>query len=342
MHLINAKNVNDALFRGIELLKSVGKPVAPRGMPTLEVEGPVTTRYQNPWQCVLFDVDRDANPFFHLYEALWILAGRNDVAPIVLFNKNMAQFSNDGKTFQGAYGHRLRRHFGLDQLKRVAEILTKDPDSRRAVAAIYDPRVDVYGGKDVPCNDFIAFTVRRNVLSTTVFCRSNDIIWGCYGANAVQFAFVHEWMRSALDCLSGEYRQISNSFHVYTTNSQGPRQAEMWETLSCKVPGMNPYDDPLFNVISYPLCSDTADFVALEKDLLPFTSDPLNYEPENWFLRHVARPMFNLWHHHQNFHKNDRKPSIRAWQEESSPYLRIDWLRAGYEWVDRRERKYMI
>jgi hypothetical protein len=48
-----------------------------------------------------------------------------------------------------------------------------------------------------------------------VFNRSNDMIWGAYGANAVQFSFLQEYLAAAIGAWVGTYRQVSNSFHVY-------------------------------------------------------------------------------------------------------------------------------
>src|SRR5690349_12870351 len=122
MKTIHAQNVNEALQVGMQLLKTSGEEMFSRNGPTVEYPGPVTTTYYLPWQRVLFDPLRDANPFFHFMEALWILAGRNDVAFLDRFNSQMKRYSDDGKVFHGAYGHRMRKHnvdFGVsgDQLE---------------------------------------------------------------------------------------------------------------------------------------------------------------------------------------------------------------------------------
>jgi hypothetical protein len=51
---------------------------------------------------------RDANPFFHVMETLWMLAGRNDLPWLVRFNKRFASYSDDGGNTQpGAYGYQM-------------------------------------------------------------------------------------------------------------------------------------------------------------------------------------------------------------------------------------------
>jgi hypothetical protein len=134
MHVIRARNVNSAFVQGIELIRQYGVARKSRYGDVLEIPEPVTTVYEKPLERVLFDPIRDANPFFHLFESLWILAGRDDVEWLVQFNKRMAEFSDNGETFHGAYGKRLRNwngqeaggmlvKQGMDQLAEVIKLL---------------------------------------------------------------------------------------------------------------------------------------------------------------------------------------------------------------------------
>ena len=99
---------------------------------------------------VLFNSARDCNPWFHLYESLWMLAGRNDVASIAYYAKNMANYSDDGKTLNGAYGFRWRHMVargqpwkGVDQLDILVNHLKADPTSRRAVLQMWNVEDDL-------------------------------------------------------------------------------------------------------------------------------------------------------------------------------------------------------
>ena len=112
MYVINAENVNDALDQGLRLMAAEGVAVPSRNGMTLELPAPVTTVYKNPAQRVLVSSARDANPFFHLMESLWILAGRDDVKFLSEFNKRMVDFSDDRTVFNAPYGYRLRKTFG--------------------------------------------------------------------------------------------------------------------------------------------------------------------------------------------------------------------------------------
>lgn len=230
MHVIDVRNVNDALPEGIRYLQQHGVKRDSRNGPVIVAPGPVSTVYRNPMERVILSPTRDANPFFHAYEALWMLTGRNDVAGPAHILKSFAQFSDDGKTFHGAYGKRWRSHFPLgvdqnplprevlplDQLPPIIEALKRNHDDRRCVLQMWDPSVDLGRvGKDVPCNQSAVFMINDGRLDMTVFCRSNDMIWGAYGANAVHFSFLLEYMALKIGVPPGVYTQVSVNFHAY-------------------------------------------------------------------------------------------------------------------------------
>lgn len=186
MHL-NFRNVNDAFYnmvsgiaRGSDL--SISRDgdsliIATERRPsrvgdTLQVLEPVTVSYQKPLERVLFNSVRDANPFFHLFESLWMLAGRNDVAPLAFYSSGIADVaSDDGRTFNGAYGYRWRTaardveaDWSVDQLNVLINHLHQKPESRRAVLQMWnveDDLLKIDATKDVCCNTAAYFSIRR-------------------------------------------------------------------------------------------------------------------------------------------------------------------------------------
>ena len=167
MRVINAQGVNDALQKGVKLfnLKVGLREQESRNGTTLEAIGPVTTSYQRPWERVLLYPERDANPFFHLVEAIWMMAGSNNLEELTYFNSGMSKFSDDDETLNGAYGYRWFQHFEYDQVEKVIEVLQKDPESRRAVLQMWDARSDLdSSSKDIPCNTNIYFKIRDDSL----------------------------------------------------------------------------------------------------------------------------------------------------------------------------------
>jgi thymidylate synthase len=218
MLVIKGNNVNDAYHEALWVMKSNGVSRDSRNGKVMTVNEPVATVYAKPKRRMLFDAKRNANPYFHVMESIWMLAGRRDLGFITKYAANMSDYSDDGTTLGGSYGYRWRHHFGTDQLKNLINLLKKDPNSRRAVLAMWDPLEDserVMTSKDVPCNTTVYFKVVGKYLHMTVCNRSNDIIWGCYGANAVHMSYMMEFVASSLKLQVGTYTQISNDWHIY-------------------------------------------------------------------------------------------------------------------------------
>lgn len=260
MHL-HYDNVNDA-FNGLvvgflnrkfnDFNPMYGGPHVPpmsttptRNGTAIRIDEPVTITYRYPRQRVLFNSARDANPFFHMVEALWMLAGQNHIAPLLYYNKEVASFSDDGKTWHGAYGYRWRHFFGFDQIEAAIKILRRDSGTRRVVIDHWDgsdlslvlAKPDC---KDVPCNTTIMLQLRpTNVIETnndgtfkviqngsgkaldmTITNRSNDLVWGALGSNYVHFTMLQEYIACALGVDVGVYHQISNNLHCYVGGDQ--------------------------------------------------------------------------------------------------------------------------
>ena len=149
----------------------------------------MTTVYKKPWERVLLEKTRDANPFFHLVEAIWMMAGSENLRQLTHFNTGMNRFSDNGKTLNGAYGYRWFHTFKINQIEHAVQTLRADPDSRRCVVQMWNPWGDLDSSSiDIPCNTNIYFKIREGELQMTVCNRSNDMIWGAYGANAVHMS----------------------------------------------------------------------------------------------------------------------------------------------------------
>ena len=226
MHLY-FRNVNMAFDYVVQGIREGFVPAVPspsRYGNVRVIPEPLTITYLNPLDRVLFNPGRDCNPFFHLFEALWMLAGRNDVAPLAYYSGKIASFSDDGETLNGAYGYRWR-HGGrsdTNQLQLVINELKERPESRRVVLQMWtveddllkiDPRVS----KDVCCNLSCMFLLNPQTkhLDLTVINRSNDLCWGTFGANVVHMAYLLEYVACCVGVPVGVYHQISNNAHVY-------------------------------------------------------------------------------------------------------------------------------
>jgi thymidylate synthase len=160
------------------------------------------------------------NPAFAIAEIIWILRGRNDSAFLNFFNSQLPKYAGRGKTYHGAYGYRLRHHFGIDQLDRACRVLKKNPESRQVVLQIWDDRIDIPrpngqpSACDIPCNLISLLKVRNGALEWTQIMRSNDLFRGL-PHNVVQFTTIQEVMAGWLGLELGSYNHISDSLHVY-------------------------------------------------------------------------------------------------------------------------------
>lgn len=337
MQVIRARNVNDAVVKGAALLKEGGLAQESRAGATLEYPEPVCTVYERPLERVLFDGVRDANPYFHLMEALWMLAGRRDVAWLARFNQRMATYSDDGIVFNAAYGYRWRNQFTLktsdggDQLSAIVKLLRADPDSRRAVLQIWDAEDDLgVASKDLACNTQAMFKVRNGRLNMIISNRSNDVVWGCYGANAVQFSMLLEYMAARIGVEPGVYRQMSDSFHAYI---------DTWGKIS--EIGARFASDPYAegDVSVFPLIAAPESFDAELMRWIESAPEALNFATweadigtwKNPYFPRVATPIHNAW---LAYKKKDRE-AAGQWLERCAA---SDWRRAAQEWLERRRK----
>ncbi len=345
MLVLKASNPDAGLSSALPALLSHGVQKSSRNGPVLRIPTPATMIWTHPTRRVAFNPIRDANPFFHLFEALWMLAGRNSVAPLAHFAKQIASYSDDGESLNAAYGHRWRVHFGHDQIQESIEILRADPDSRQVVVQIWDHNDLVSTTKDRACNTQALFEIQDCRLNMTVFNRSNDVIWGMTGANVVHFSVLQEYVANRVGVEVGTYYQISNNLHLYTDFEISQRFIDPIADggFSLKPTGVLDYPDYYVTreVGHYPLHADRPEFDEEVSDLVDHFSYQRPLELHNPFLNDVADPMrfaYAVWK------AGDRSGALSCLSEadrrfaDTNAYCN-DWLTAGCEWMSRRINK---
>lgn len=229
------------------------------------------TQLTNPYRRCVGGYQRDINVFFLLAEAMWIALGRKDVGFLTLFNKKMADFSDDGKVFHAPYGFRLR-HWGIraeddfrdnlgsnkgyDQVIDAIKILSENPNSRQVVMEIWNPNFDLgHKTKDIPCNDIVMLKIRDGKLITTIGNRSNDLHWGL-PTNVFQFSFLTELMAGAIGVELGTQTHNSQSLHIYEWNAIAKTMFEEFEKTGGR--GIDLYDDARERHIDFNFSFETA------------------------------------------------------------------------------------
>lgn len=157
---------------------------------------------------------RDISPCYLLGEWLWYFTARNDVKFISMFGKMWERLTDDGVTNNSAYGYIMKKKFGFDQIEKIIELLSKDPDSRRAVININTPNERVIETKDEPCTIALQFLVRNKKLYCTAIMRSNDVYLG-FPYDVAFFTELQKYIADRLGIGYGEYTHFATSLHVY-------------------------------------------------------------------------------------------------------------------------------
>ncbi len=297
------------LFAQLEESRN-GRVKAIPGISTIELSNPRFRIVNNP--------DRDANPFFHCMEFIWMMAGRNDLEWIWQFNKGIEAYAEPEKPyeyersiyspryFHGAYGHRWRNHFGFDQIQYAIDELSINAESRRVVIAMWDPEEDLGSmALDIPCNTQIMLRAEKGYLDMTVINRSNDLIWGALGANIVHMTMLHELIAAGAELSLGTYRLVSANLHVYEKH---------WPLLTKKSEAQD-WMEGLAQFSPLPLIElGNRDVQGFLEDAENFCNGKFASFKHKWF-REVASPMLRAYLNPKDriFHTNDIK--CPAWQQ---------------------------
>lgn len=362
-------NCNDAfrqLVFGIKTGTILTRRTTSRVGDVLQIEEPVTITYTHPRERVLFNQARDCNPFFHLYESLWMLAGRQDIEPLAYYAANYREQVQDGDNpnANGAYGYRWRHaevpcvdaYHVEDQLKIIIDHLRRKPESRRVVLqmwAVGEDLLKIDTSKDVCCNVCAFFSIRRwdeptgdwdgslptnerKALDMTVINRSNDLVWGALGANVVHFSFLQEYLACCLGVEVGVYNQISNNLHVYVNNWKPVDwMADSTPDYYADPQAQSHYEWGKSFAPKWPLVRDQETF---DREVVAFVDSSYgdNFKIGNWeepFLQTVAGPMMWAFFNHK---RRDYQAALSAMDLVQA----ADWQVAGRNWLLKRQRNW--
>lgn len=232
------RNAQAAFLGELSEISARGETVTVRGTTTREIQAAVL-ELTAPCERVILVPGRNNSIFAAIAETMWVLAGRNDLDYLSAYLPRAPDFSDDGVTWRGAYGPRLRNWNGTDQIAEIRNLLDADPTSRRAVATIYDPDRDFVQSKDIPCNNWLHFLERDGKLHLNVTARSTDIWWGLSGINLFEWSVLLEVMAYWLGVDVGVLRFFTSSLHLYERHY---RQAD--DVLRTAQPAIDTAYDP--------------------------------------------------------------------------------------------------
>ena len=200
----------------ISLLEE-GKEVSPRGMLTKELMQE-TFCIEDPNSSLIYIPGRNFSLVHAIHASFLIFCDDNHVKVAGYFNKNIAQFSDDGKTLHGSYGHRI-----ATKMQGVLDKLKEDHDTRQALLTIHRVDDSIVETKDPPCTITLQFTIRDEKLNMHVYMRSNDIVWGT-PYDVFVFTTIQKVFANTLGIPVGKYYHTATSLHMYERDFEKCRE----------------------------------------------------------------------------------------------------------------------
>lgn len=206
----------DSFKIALQTLADNGELTAPRGQKTVEFEN---FKYVlQPYERFCNYPSRKLNINYIKKEFMWYLRGDRFDDSICEHATMWNSLRQPDGGFNSNYGQYIFNK-NCNQFARVAEVLTQDKDSRRAVMMISNKDHVLSPTSDQPCTYCLRFSIRDNTLRMTVNMRSQDAIFGM-GNDAPCFSFIQEMVYVKLkevynDLKYGEYIHNADSFHVY-------------------------------------------------------------------------------------------------------------------------------
>jgi len=270
-----------------------------------------------------------ANIALALAEVVWIVTGRSDTSFISAWSKSYSKYVGRVSRQHDAYGHRLRVHFGVDQLTRAAAALSNNPTTRQVVLQLWDATTD-FPSKDglpadpnIPCSVIAMLKVRDGRLEWTQILRSNDFFRGT-PYNFFQFMTLQELFAGWIGVIPGTYTHISDSLHVYEQElfsiREVSRPCEIWANTDSLALEMNEC------LREFHLLGQAVEKISGsdEKALIDFRDDTFSEPIVNFLSIFAAERLRQLHLYHAA-----RSVVLRC----TNPYLRHAWT----TWADHLE-----
>lgn len=211
-------NPTQAIVRAMDDVLRLGSETPSRNGNTKELLSHHLTIFE-PDERVVILPHRNDNIFAKIAETLWVIGGRSDLKFLQFYLPRAFMFSDNGRTWRGGYGPRLRHYCGcnncVDQVEECLRLLNDDNSSRRAVMSLFDPSEDYVNSKDIPCNNWLHWLIRDGRLSLNVAQRSSDVMWGFSGINLFEWSVLQEMMANWTNTVVGRLDYYFSSLHLY-------------------------------------------------------------------------------------------------------------------------------
>lgn len=174
-----------------------------------------------------------------LGELIWILSGSKLLKGITPYISLYEEESDDGETVYGAYGPRIFAQEGFHQFEETFELLSKNPNSRKAVMMIATPTDFEKYRKEVPCTTSIQYRIIDEKLTAITTMRSNDAYFGL-PHDIFVFTMMQEIMACKLGIETGPYKHFVGDLHIYQKDEGNIERylSEGYQTTLLPMPAM--------------------------------------------------------------------------------------------------------
>lgn len=161
-------------------------------------------------------------------EQIWFIMGEDNPDNFLSkYTKIWHDFREDDGRIAAAYGYRMRKHFGRDQLKDLIKHLQNERGSRHGVIVFWDPADDGLGTgtkkKNVPCPYTFTANVIDNKLHFHLIIRSNDMILGC-PHDMAGYALMQAILAAKIGCGVGKMTYSISNAHIYDIHYEYARE----------------------------------------------------------------------------------------------------------------------
>ena len=210
-----SNNIDSLFLKAAKGLLEVGESISPRGLKTLELQH-VWLELTNMQKCIVNLKSRKTNKTYLKNELKWYLSGSLKVDYIKNYSSFWEKLADNNGTINSNYGNIafLQKQGGKSQFVWCINSIKKDVNTRQAIINYNQPIHKYENNKDFVCTIAQHFMVRNGKLDTTVFMRSNDLIYGLT-YDAPWFCLISKKLAKATGLKLGTYRHYAASLHVY-------------------------------------------------------------------------------------------------------------------------------
>jgi hypothetical protein len=167
---------------------------------------------------------------------------------------------------------------------------------------------------DRPCNTHIYFRNVNGKLDMTICNRSNDVIWGMFGANCVHMSYLHEFVARASGLEQGKYHVMTNNLHFYQDSY--PNGQDIWQNF---------VEHTIYPTQHFPILSLPDNYVKMKHECMEFIAGFQERLTLPWLAK-VAKPMHDCY--------LAKSPGARL--AHASLIEDEAWRTAALMWLERR------